>query len=33
MTSQVQWMDDYEIGLEKARSQEKPMLLDFFKDG
>jgi hypothetical protein len=29
----VQWINDYERGLERASQQNKPMLLDFFKDG
>jgi hypothetical protein len=31
--TKVQWIGNYEQGLEKARSQEKPLLLDFFKNG
>lgn len=31
--AQVQWMEDYELGLEKASAQKKPILLDFFKEG
>jgi hypothetical protein len=29
----VQWLRSYETGLEKCRAQNKPMMLDFFKDG
>lgn len=29
----VQWLKSYETGLEKCQTQNKPMLLDFFKDG
>lgn len=31
--AEVQWLDNYEEGLERVRDQEKPMFLDFFKDG
>ncbi len=31
--TKIQWIDSYEAGLERARSEKKPMLLDFFKDG
>jgi len=29
----VQWIGDYDRGIEKARDEKKPLLLDFFKDG
>ena len=29
----VQWLRSYETGLEKCQAQNKPMFLDFFKDG
>jgi hypothetical protein len=29
----IEWIRDYEKGLEKARAEKKPMFLDFFKDG
>jgi hypothetical protein len=32
-TSRVQWVQSYETGLERCKTQDKPMLLDFFKDG
>ena len=32
-THRVQWLRDYETGLEKCKIQNKPMFLDFFKDG
>lgn len=33
MEIKVYWINDYDRGLERARAEEKPMLLDFFKDG
>lgn len=29
----VEWMTSYEDGLKRAREENKPILLDFFKDG
>jgi hypothetical protein len=29
----VQWIRSYEEGLEQARQMDKPMLLDFFRNG
>jgi hypothetical protein len=29
----VQWINAYERGLEQANQQNKPMLLNFFKEG
>jgi hypothetical protein len=29
----VEWVNSYEAGLERAREKNKPILLDFFKDG
>ena len=31
--SSVQWEREYERGMERARNEGKPLLLDFFKDG
>jgi hypothetical protein len=31
--TKVQWINIYEKGLEQANQWNKPMLLDFFKDG
>jgi uncharacterized protein YyaL (SSP411 family) len=33
LEGKVQWLDSLEQGFEKARSEKKPVLLDFFKDG
>ena len=29
----VYWINDYETGLDRCQKEEKPMLLDFFKEG
>jgi hypothetical protein len=29
----IQWLDSYEDGLKQAGDSNKPLLLDFFKDG
>jgi hypothetical protein len=29
----VEWLDNYEKAIERARSEKKPLLLDFFKQG
>jgi hypothetical protein len=29
----VKWLNSYDTGLEKCKVQNKPMFLDFFKDG
>jgi len=29
----VEWMNSYEDGLKRAKEENKPILLDFFKDG
>jgi hypothetical protein len=29
----VHWESSYETAIERARNEEKPLLLDFFKDG
>jgi hypothetical protein len=29
----IEWIDNLEKGLERARSEKKPLLLDFFKQG
>lgn len=29
----VTWIRNYDAGLEKARREKKPILLDFFKNG
>ena len=31
--TKITWIHNYEEGLEKARGEKKPMLLDFFKNG
>lgn len=35
MTQQqkVEWINDYNLGMEKCHAEKKPMLLDFFRDG
>jgi hypothetical protein len=29
----VNWINDYETGLNRSETEKKPMLLDFFKEG
>ena len=29
----INWINDYEEGLGRARDEKKPLFLDFFKDG
>jgi len=29
----VNWIENYDQGIEKARDEKKPVMLDFFKDG
>ena len=31
--TKINWINDYEEGLERAREEKKPLFLDFFKDG
>lgn len=31
--SQIQWLSDYDGGLQRAKQEKKPLLLDFFKNG
>ncbi len=29
----INWINNYEEGLERSRREKKPLLLDFFKEG
>jgi hypothetical protein len=29
----VNWIKEYESGLDRSKNEQKPLLLDFFKDG
>lgn len=31
--SKINWMNDFEKGLHRAREEKKPLFLDFFKEG
>ncbi len=33
LRSEVKWIADYDTGLKRAEQENKPMLLDFFKEG
>jgi hypothetical protein len=33
LKSSVEWENEYQKGLERARNEKKPVLLDFFKGG
>ena len=31
--TEINWIRDFEKGLDRARDEKKPLFLDFFKDG